>query len=77
MNRDRFRNIIAEEIGEAFAYSYVDLSEFTDGTNPVLRPWSHVANERLRDMAWKILQREGVKLGPVVAKHLQPKHRQS
>lgn len=77
MNRDRFRDILADEFGEPFAYSYFDRSGFTEGSQPILYPWSLVANDKFKTDARDLLKREGVKLGPPICEHLKPKTRRA
>jgi len=73
MNRQQFVDLVVAEFGEPFAISYVERSEFTGGDNPILYPWSMVANDKFRREARRFLEREGVKLGPPRCRHLEPK----
>ncbi len=73
MTAGEFREKLVEEFGEAFAFSYFDQGEFRGGDQPVLYPWSLVANDKFKREARRFLEREGVKLGPPICKHLQPK----
>ncbi len=77
MNRAEFADILADEFGDAFVASYFDRSPFTEGASPIVYPWSGVAAERFRDIAGRVLQREGVRLGPPVCDHLKPKPRRA
>jgi hypothetical protein len=77
MNKQEFYDLVADEFGEPFAISYAERSGFTGGDNPVLYPWSLVANDKFSREARKFLQREGVRLGPPVCEHLKPKERKA
>lgn len=71
MTRDQFEAHLVQEFGEAFMVSYFSRSEFAEGDNPILYPWSLVANDKFKREARHFLEREGVKLGPPICDHLK------
>lgn len=77
MNKQEFYDLVVEEFGELFANSYVERSGFTGGDNPVLYPWSLVANDKFNREARRFLQLQGVRLGPPICDHLKPKERKA
>lgn len=75
MDREKFRQALEDELGNNFVYSYFDRSGFVDDPSPTLQPWSFCAERQLKTRARLFLQREGVKLGSVIADHLKEKRR--
>lgn len=74
MRRQEFEDLLVDEFGEAFTRSYFERSGFSEGVNPILYPWSYVAEGKFTHEARAFLKRHGVKLGPPILEHL--KHRQ-
>lgn len=75
MRRVEFENAIADVLGDDFVRSYIERSSFTEGTAPIIYPWSHVAADRLRERASGIIQKLGVAIGPAEPEHLKPRKR--
>lgn len=71
MTRDQFEAHLCQEFGEAFVISYFERSQFAEGDNPIIYPWSIVASDVFKRRARHFLEREGVKLGPAVCEHLK------
>lgn len=71
MTRDQIEARIVQEFGEAWMISYFERSQFAEGDNPILYPWSLVANDKFQRDARHFLEREGVKLGPPTCDHLR------
>lgn len=75
MRRQEFEGLLIAEFGEAWTISYFQRSGFSEGSTPVLYPWSYVADDKFKQMARKFLAEHGVKLGPPILEHLKPRHR--
>lgn len=60
MTRMDFRDLIVAELGEPFAYSYFDRSNFANG---ILSAWSGTAHDRWRMLGSAFMRRHGVVLG--------------
>lgn len=71
MTRDGFEEMLIEEFGRPFAISYFQRSGFAPGDNPILYPWSLVAEGKFKREARWFLEREGVKLGHAICEHLR------
>lgn len=60
MTRMDFRDLIVAELGEDFAYSYFDRSNFNQ---KIINAWSGTAHDRWRMLGSAFLRRHGVVLG--------------
>ena len=73
MTREEFRDHLVDDLGEAFAVSYFDRSDFVDGRAPMVQPWSFVAMERFKDRAGRLLERLDVRMIAPDPEHLRPR----